>query len=130
MALPNGRTRLTAGKCEDTLKLPRNQEKAKACLAPGRMEETVKRPNGADVRWEAVAIEGWVDLTAQVPCPHDMGMFIHPAHVTEVSRSKAGGRPLTNTSGVKSGAYITSQVLLQKYKIYNQKTYQRLTSSI
>ena len=130
MALPNGRTRLTAGKCEDTLKLPRNQEKAKACLAPGRMEETVKRPNGADVRWEAVAIEGWVDLTAQVPCPHDMGMFTHPAHVTEVSRSKAGGRPLTNTSGVKSGAYITSQVLLQKYKIYNQKTYQRLTSSI
>lgn len=58
MALPIGWTRLTAGKCEDTLKLPRNQEKGKACLAPGRVEETAKRPDGADARWEAVAIEG------------------------------------------------------------------------
>ena len=57
-ALPTARTRFPAGKCENTLKLPRNREKSKACLAPGRMEETAKQPNGADARWEAVAIEG------------------------------------------------------------------------
>lgn len=101
------------------MKLPRNQEKGKACLAPRQTDETAKRPNGADERWE-VGGRGHRRVSGS-HSPHDMGMFTHPADATEVSRNKAGGRPLANTSGVKSGTYITSQELLQKYEIYNQK---------
>lgn len=48
----------------------------------------------------------------RLPALHDTAKFPHPADFTEVSRSKTGDRPLTNTSGMKTGTYVTSQELL------------------
>lgn len=87
------------------------------------MEKTAKRPHGSDSSWDALAAEQMRQIPQpkvlalrRLPALHDTAKFPHPADFTEVSRSKTGDRPLTNTSGMKTGTYVTSQEL--KYEIY------------